>query len=274
MLPVRDDCVESFQWLAQEIRAANGEAAVLRVTQMQGITDQQMVALFCEARAEDYRHIETQADDLRQTAADEKDADALQTRDKLARLRHRLGEISRIDYFGCADGKRVSLMLDDIEQALSASAVVAVPVPHFDVAQYRQRPWVTRPRPHVDRVACVWFIRRFVNAGARIRYSGEIKPGEAGFDMDGGEFGHRGNLCTFEMMKAAFAVEGVGLRALGEIVHEIDLHDGRYARPEVAGVETILKGWSDASLTDAELEVRGVALFEGLYAALSRKSED
>ena len=66
-------------------------------------------------------------------------------------------------------------------------------------------------------------------------------------------------------------------RPIAEIVHEIDLRDGRYARPETAGIDAILKGWLLAGLSDVELESRGTALFEGLFVAQaspSKKSAD
>ncbi len=85
--------------------------------------------------------------------------------------------------------------------------------------------------------------------------------------MEGAEFGHHGNLCTFETMLLAFGLNDAGLRNVAEVVHEIDLRDGRYLRSETAGVEAILRGWHEAGLADAELEERGKGLFEGLYAA-------
>jgi hypothetical protein len=88
--------------------------------------------------------------------------------------------------------------------------------------------------------------------------------------MDLGEFGHRGNLCTFETMLRAFALKEPALRAIAEIVHEVDLRDARYMRPEVPGVEAVLNGWLKAGLSDQELEAHGAILFEGLYVALRR----
>jgi hypothetical protein len=120
----------------------------------------------------------------------------------------------------------------------------------------------------VDRLACAWLIRRFINPGAQIRYASTPEPEEVAFDMRGAPFGHRGNLCTFETMLKAFGLDDPGLRAIAEIVHEIDLRDGRYPRPEVPGVDAILKGW--VTYTDAEREAPGIALFDGLHAALSQ----
>ncbi len=54
VLPARDECVEAFQWLAQEIRQAKGEALVMRVQQFEGWTDQQVIELFRQARKVEY----------------------------------------------------------------------------------------------------------------------------------------------------------------------------------------------------------------------------
>jgi hypothetical protein len=107
-----------------------------------------------------------------------------------------------------------------------------------------------------------------------IRYAAEpAEPGEVGFDMDGAEFSHQGNLCTFEVMLRAFQLDETALALIAEIVHEIDLRDGRYQRPETAGVDATLRGWLLANVPDSELEQHGIALFEGLYAALSSTNQ-
>jgi len=139
------------------------------------------------------------------------------------------------------------------------------------LSAYRRKRWVTRPHPHVDRLACIWLIRRFVDAKAVIRYATRPRPGEIAFDMDEGEFGHQGNLCSFEKMLRAFGLDEPALRAMAEIVHEIDLRDGRYAWPEATGIDAILEGWRLSKWSDAELEARGIALFEGLYLSLSNR---
>lgn len=138
---------------------------------------------------------------------------------------------------------------------------------------YRHARWVTRPRPHVDRLACIWLIRRFINPSAVIRYAQSPGPDEVAFDMREGAFSHRGNLCTFETMVAAFGLEDPGLHLMGEIVHEIDVRDGRYAHPETGGIDAVLRGWLLTRFSDQELETHGVALFEGLYTVLARRGQ-
>ncbi len=271
VLPARDECIEAFQWLAQEIRQAKGEAVVMRVERFEGLTDQQLSALFNHARAEEYAEVEALLEALQQEG---KSKDPIEVQQSLEKIRKRHAEVARVDYFNCPKGVRVAQRLAQLaERLLPRPEGLAVPAARR--ADYRERTWVTRPRPHVDRLACAWLIRRFIAPEAVIRYSLAPKADEVAFDMEkGGQFGHVGNLCTFETMRLAFGLDDPGLRAMAEIIHEIDLNDGRFSRPEAIGVDSILDGWHHAELADAELESRGVALFEGLYLHFAHSPTD
>jgi hypothetical protein len=266
VLPARPDCVEAFQWLAQEVEDAKGEALLMHVDRFEGMTDQALVALFQEARRKDYEALDARIMEFQRSlrgrgpAGDAKEA--------LARLRRELAEIGRIDFFESPAAAAAAAKLDRLEQTLAPAGAAGGRVEPAAIAAYRTARWVTRPHPHVDRLACVWLIRRFVNPRAAVRYAAAPEPDEVAFDMPGAAFGHRGNLCTFETMVRAFALDDPGLRAIAEIVHEIDLRDGRFSRPEIPGVDAILRGWG--ALSDTEREAHGIALFEGLYASLGR----
>jgi hypothetical protein len=270
VLPANEECLEAFQWLAQEIRATNGEASVMRITRLEGQTDQQLIARFCAARVDDYHNIEVQAIELKEIVIEKKETAFSDIRDRLMKLRHRYSDIVRIDYFECSEGKRVASLLDSIEQGLSPTQTPAIPVVHVNIIEYKDKTWVTRPHPFVDRLSCAWLIRKYIDPKAQIRYSNKVSPADIRFDMDQGEFGHRGNLCTFEMMKQAFNIDNAPLQAIAEIVHAVDLHDEHYTRPEIVGIETILRGWSLSHLSDEELEIKGISLFDGLYFAFSQ----
>lgn len=273
VLPAQGDCLESFQWLAQEIQQAQGQALVMHVQQFEGLTDQELINLFCEARQEDYLKIETQVVDLEQAITPELEMDKRgEGQEKLAKLQRHYADIVAIDYFACPVGRDLAARLAKLAQRLAPTPEVHPPVARVALEVYQDKPWVTRPQPHVDRLACIWLIRRFINPQAPIRYAFQPEPGEVSFDMAEADFAHTGNLCTFETMLRAFQVEGPGLTRLAEIVHEIDLRDERYFHPEAKGVESILKGWLTLNLPDAELEARGVALFEGLFAVLSSQA--
>lgn len=133
----------------------------------------------------------------------------------------------------------------------------------------RGRVWVTRRGVHVDRMASAWLIRRFVDRDATFRFVDpqQFQPvlGELRFDMYEGEFTHEGDLCTFEVLTALVAPDDVALREIAEIVHEIDLRDEKFKRPEAAGVERIIAGVQARHPDDAERIAHGAELFEGLY---------
>jgi hypothetical protein len=271
VLPAREECVEAFQWLAQEVQQARGEALVMRVERFDGLADADLIERFRQARAEEYAEIEVQGAALAERiGASLTPEEHARIRDALQKLYRRHADIAQVDFFDAPEGTRVASRLARIEQALAPRDRSTAGVPPAAIAAYRDKRWVTRPRPHVDRLACIWLIRRFVDPAAVIRYAMTPEPDEVAFDMREAEFGHRGNLCTFETMLAAFGLDEPDLQAIAEIVHEIDLRDGRFLRPETTGIDAILKGWLLARLSDAELEAHGVALFEGLYAMLSR----
>jgi hypothetical protein len=228
------------------------------------------VDLFREARQEDYAALDARAAALEKTLAASRKRDPrddAQARELLARLRREHADIVRIDFFESPAATQTVSNLARIERALSPHQPDDTGVPPAAVAAYRTKRWVTRPSPHVDRLACAWLIRRFINPRAVIRYSNAPHSDEVPFDMNQGLFSHRGNLCTFETMVSAFGLADPAVRAIAEIVHEIDLHDGRYARHEVPGIEAVLRGWMIRS--DADRELHGIALFDGLYTALS-----
>jgi hypothetical protein len=271
ILPAEEECIEAFQWLAQEIRQAQGEALVMPVDQFDGLTDAQLIERFQQARDEEYGEIEKQLVTLEQAASTLTDEERANFQDSLDKLRRRHADIKRVDYFHSPAGDRIAARLTALQQNLISHKEVSVPVPLASLAEYQNKRWVTRPRPHVDRLACAWLIRRFVNPNAVIRYALEPEPGEISFDMRNAHFGHEGQLCTFETMLRAFQLVEPGLQTMAEIVHEIDLRDGQYTHLALAGVDAILKGWLIANFSDADLEAHGIALFEGLYTMFSEK---
>lgn len=262
VLPQRSACLEGFQRLAQEIRAEGGEALVVHVAEFEGLSDAQLAALFCQARQKDYDEI----------AAEIAAVEAAREFGAVAKLRKQFTEVKRVDYFNCPEGTQVERALERLErgQRLGLSGAVE----QVSLQDYQGRTWVTRPRPHVDRLASAWLIRRFVDAGALIRYDGQPQPGELTFDMPDADFTHQGDLCTFEVFIQAFGLaHDPALAGLAEIVHDLDLHDTRYNRPETPGTGALLNGWMLQNLDEEALEQNGMALFSGLYAALAYRRE-
>jgi hypothetical protein len=259
LLPESEENREALDWLAQEIETGGGEALVLRIEELEGDAERRVIELSRSARDEDYQKIAAEAEQGGKTGL----------RERLERLRRRFAEVSRIDFFQAQGRTAAAAALARLEASLGGGETTRRDVPRADLERFKGRTWVTRPRPHVDRLACAWLIRRFVDPQAEIRYGESPKKDEISFDMRNAQFGHRGNRCTFETLIAAFGLEeDPALAALAEIVHEIDLRDGVSARLEIPGVDAALRGWSAAGWPDAELERHGIALFEGLYRGL------
>ena len=129
--------------------------------------------------------------------------------------------------------------------------------------------WVTRRNAHVDRTACPWLIRRFIDPEARFEFAStqgyEPSEGALRFDMFEGEFTHVGDACTFETLLDRFRLDDPALVALGEIVHDIDCKDDKFGRPEAPGVASLVDGIARSDATDDARIARGAALFDDLY---------
>lgn len=131
--------------------------------------------------------------------------------------------------------------------------------------------WVTRSRPKIDRIACPWLIRRFIDPEARFLF---VAPAEVGpvaerfgavpFDIEGVEFSHRGELCSFDALLDDFGLRTAALDRLAIVVRaaDTDRHD---LAPQAAGVLALSVGLSRMHKDDlAQLEA-GMALYDALY---------
>ena len=136
---------------------------------------------------------------------------------------------------------------------------------------HRGRTWVTRRGVLIDRIASAWLIQRFIDREAQFRFvsPGEPSaPGELRFDMAEADFGHEGDRCTFETLVARFGAADPALRQLAEIIHDLDLRDGKYGRNEAPGVALVIAGLAAAEPGDAARISQGRWLFDSLYAAM------
>ena len=135
--------------------------------------------------------------------------------------------------------------------------------------------WATRAGIHVDRTACAWLIRRFVDPDAEFVFvadPSEVPEDATPFDMRGVELGHRGGECSFEAVLRRYELEDPVLWDIAKIVHEADLEDERYDAPEARGLDVLIRGLSMVR-SDAEmLELTG-PLYDGLYEYRSRATQ-
>jgi hypothetical protein len=259
LLPSDASNEERFQWLASAIRKYGGEASVVRVESIDNLSTPQLKSRFSEARAREYQELIQELQTLSRSPAERR------SMARIGRLRNRFQEIVDVDFFDSPLQERVRELL---ELASSLRAANAGAMPKTNLKDYKNRIWVTRPRPGVDRCASAWLIRRFIDAKARFTFAPEEKvpPQTVPFDMfhERG-FGHRGADCTFETLEKEFRIRDPRVAVIGQMIHDADLLDDRFGRKEGYGVDEILKGWARQGLADATLLERGMELIEGLY---------
>jgi hypothetical protein len=127
--------------------------------------------------------------------------------------------------------------------------------------------WATRPHCHIDRAACAWLIRRFIDPEAEFVFAddpSDVPADATPFDMRGVELGHHGGDCSFETILRRYELDDPVLWQLGKIVHEADLDDERYDAPEAPGLDVLLRGLS-MTQEDEQLLALTAPLFDALY---------
>jgi hypothetical protein len=160
--------------------------------------------------------------------------------------------------------------MDTIDRTLNPTPAPASASPE----SLRGRTWMTRTGVKVDRMASAWLIRRVIDPAATFVFTDpDAKPPSPDvvrFDMFEGEFTHDGDLCTFEvLLRASTRADDEALQAIAEIVHDLDLKDDRYQRPETAGIAAMIHGITTRHADDQKRIGEGTTLFDALYASLS-----
>jgi hypothetical protein len=229
--------------------------------------------LFDAARESEYDAVAREVRALAEAVAAEPEKRAEAAR-QLARLRRQLAQTIGVDFFGARGREAAEGLLAALEARLKEGGPAAG---HEDeagerdgLAGLRARTWVTRRGVHVDRIASAWLIRRFIDPEALFKFVPATgyapRPKELRFDMFDAEFTHEGDCCTFEVLLARAGLSDPALRAIGEIVHDIDLKDGKFGREETAGIAHLIAGIAAAHEDDERRVARGGALFDDLYA--------
>jgi hypothetical protein len=280
VLPANDEAREDFQWLLREIVDGGGEACICEARMIDGLTDAEVRALFDTVRDADYREL---ADELRavKSGMTGMAPSSVEQRSELEgqvrRLRKRFAEITAIDFFGANGRETADGLLSALEARLSEPAISGqeAEVPTERRASLTGKVWVTRQGIHVDRMASAWLVRRFIDPAARFKFvpgkGYRPQAGEIRFDMFEAEFTHEGDRCTFEVLLSRAGIEDAALAQIGEIVHDIDIKDGKFGRPEAPGIAQLIAGIAMANNDDTARLERGAAVFDDLLEYFRRK---
>jgi hypothetical protein len=278
-----EETLEDFQWILREIVQGGGEASICAANFIEGLTDEQIEAMFQAARDSDYAQIAEEAkslvDSVPSTAAAITDEDKAGLEANLNRLKKRFSSVSAIDFFGAPGREATESLIEHLEVRLKDAQKKSEPAKSEsekpDPAELRGRTWVTRKGVFVDRIACAWLIRRFIDPDARFKFIAgkgyRPRAGELRFDMFEGEFTHEGDLCSFEVLVKQFFPADQALTEIAKVIHDLDYKDSKFRKPETAGIGGLLNGLASARKSDETRLERGAALFEDLYEYFRRK---
>jgi hypothetical protein len=284
LLPFNDEHYEFLQWLVSEIAAMKGEGAFTRIEKMDTMKDSEIIALFDQHRATDYKVIEKALEDFERKLSSIKKGGKVQNikglTEQCGKIHKDFEDVKRIDFFFSKEGDVLSEMIKRVGievKKLSGTETKKespVTISPRAIADYRGKVWVTREKPFIDRMASAWLIRRFIDRNASFDFIDERDMAAVGknsivFDMRGGEFTHIGDFCTFEVLIKSFAFRDRTLRKIAEIVHDLDMKDEKYHAAEAKGLEDILLGIRKTAKNDKEALENGIRVFEMLYMSKS-----
>ncbi len=272
LLPDTDVCRAVLASVERDILAINGTAYVLPVVDPDG---ERFIELF--DRSEDYNKLRTEIVESRTQLNTE---NALASTKQIRKLRKTYDQLTHIDYFPGKPKQQIDAALQELETAVSRALSADephsrdLPITTLRRGDYQGRTWATRKRPWVDRLACAWLIRRFIDPQAQILWlnSPQECPVDAlGFDFNDATFSHVGNRVTFETLQASFELEGPGLNRIASLVHYLDI--GGIQPVEAAGIERVLAGLRETIPHDDHLLAAASAIFDGLLAEFVKEEQ-
>jgi hypothetical protein len=275
LLPDTPQRYEDFQWLAQEIQRDGGEATLIRVQQIENVSADDVVRLFQEPRNRDYRQLAARYRKVLQGLDRKSATSSTRMQEELARLTKDHQRLRDIDFFDAPGGAEVRRLEEAIAmRTRRPESVRREERPTLDLSKLRRKTWVTRPRPHIDRIASAWLIKRFIDSEAEFTFAApaEFPKDAIPFDAPGVELSHQGEDCTFETLLKRARLRDRRLARLAEVVHEADLRDGKYPHEEARGIDVAVRALLAVSADDHQVLAQGMALFEGLYATIPRKA--
>jgi hypothetical protein len=276
-LPNREECVEIFEWVSRELRELGGQASICEGRFLDDSTDDDIERRFIDARNADYAEVADAAKQLAKKLEAKRipPERIAEITEQHAKLVHRLGEITAIDFLQVPGREAVEGLLAAVARALPRDGTPATE-PLEVIPRPRGATWVTRTGVHIDRIASAWLIKRFIDPEAQLKFvpaKGYVpKDGELRFDMFEAEFTHVGDRCTFEVLTERMALREPALVAIGEIIHDLDLRDDKFGRDETAGVRSVIDGICTVARDDEQRIAAASPMLDGLYSHFSLRT--
>ncbi len=277
VLPWSRERLEDFHWLCQEIRDSRGEASVFSAEPSDEEESRSIRALFIKAKDSEYAGVLQSLEKLFKTLLAGRErglsSDSIRAMSKLLSESEKTAHhIRRTDFFGAPLQERTLAMIQRTKKELSSLHKVETPAAarHLDRRAFRGKTWATRKNIHIDRLTSAWLIRRFIDPRAKFIFAPEreLPKNALPFDTFGVEFSHHGEDCTFETLLKIFRIRDRALSELSEIVHDIDMKDAKFGRPEAAGLDAVVRSLSDSMRDDHKTLEVGSIILDALYQRL------
>ncbi len=260
-----------FEPLVEEVRANGGQASVMQLSPADEAQGAELRDLF--DRSEAYAQWRTEADTLAASLAALGEVEA---RRRLRGVAEALQALRQTDYYPGNAAEQAESHLAGLRQSVDTLFSKGEPVaraphgiPRLDPRKHQGKRWATRARPWVDRLACAWLIRRFIDPQAQFVWLADpakAPRGVLGFDYDGARFTHVGSRVSFEVIAASFGLDAdPRLQRIAQAVHYLDI--GGIPVAEAAGLEAVLAGLREVHADDDTLTAAAAAVFDALYAA-------
>jgi hypothetical protein len=276
LLPATAEAREDLEWIAEDVIGRGGQATLFVAETTETRARDEIVEAFRRARAEEYEAIRAEADGHARVGGKRAGGRASETeRSQLAaRLRERLAATVAIDFFAAAGLDEAEASIAALERnqedVMSATGSGTATEARLVMRDFRDRVWVTRPRPGIDRMSTAWLVRRFIDPQATFRFAdpdrrSELGPSIVPFDMVGVELGHQHGGCTFETVARRFAIGDPSVAWLARIVHQLDLKTGEPTPVDAAVIGQMVEGLRRMYADDTDLLEHGIVMFESLY---------
>ena len=265
-----------FESIVTEINSKNGDAFLCRSNFVKGMSSKELVSKFNQDRSEKYKAL---GEELREISKlintkNPSENELMGVEHSIGKVERQLAELKSIDFFNCETGKSVSNLLTSILTKIEHLRInkAGQEIKKAKMALCQGKVWVTRSNIHVDRLASAWLIETFIDKNPRFKFVKDNhyqpKANEVRFDMFNGEFTHIGDKCSFEVLAESFRIKDQTVSIIAEIIHDLDLKDTKFNRPETAGIGMVISSIISSEESDERRLKKGKILFDDLYRAI------
>jgi hypothetical protein len=276
ILPLNSHNRKQFEFLAKDLAATEAEAFLCESKFIAGIENSMIINKFNLDRAGRYNELSQGMRQLLEVFKSKKPNESalMKLAHSIGKIERQLNELKAIDFFSCPEQiSSIKLFEGLLKKIAQVSTGKQLNIQKRDIRQFKNRTWVTRANPHVDRLASAWLIQKIIDSKAKFKFVSDhnyrAKDSlEICFDMYFGEFTHIGDLCTFEVLYDSFSLKCKALMVLKEIIHDLDLKDTKFNRPETPGISLMLEGIIKSEKNDIKRQLKAFELFDDIYLSL------